>query len=203
MPGHDYFQRKRQRTNDTTELFYIRERYYLIMDSTKALKQTEAIVPRETLSNTIAKKRSESRHIVKYTPQLCNKICSLIITGKSLTSILSFKSMPSMNTFYKWLDIYPEFKTEYHRARILSSHAMVSIAQDQPDKALDEVRKMSETDKRCNALVQAHKLRADKMLEIAGIINKSEYGNAPTVQVNNAIGIKLDMQDCATIRSAQ
>jgi len=53
----------------------------------------------------------------KYTPDLAEFICDQMIEGRDLTDICSDGDMPSRVTVYRWRRDYPEFETQYMRAR--------------------------------------------------------------------------------------
>jgi hypothetical protein len=145
----------------------------------------------------IARKRTSSRILVKYSEGLADRLVSLITEGKSLTHILTFKDMPSVNTFYNWLDEYPDFKIKYYNARARKAHLLVEKAELQPLEALKEVRSMDVSDKRCNAIVQAHRLAVDTNLKVAGLYNKQEYGDSKDQTLPTAIGVQVVFGECA------
>jgi hypothetical protein len=149
----------------------------------------------------LSKKRNGTKRIIKYSDALADKICTLVTEGKSISHICSFKAMPSVNTFFSWINEYPELKLKYQQARANKSHLLIERAIDSGDNALQEVRSMDVMDKRCNAIVQAHRLKADTHIKVAGLYNRTEYGDQPAVQVNTAIGIKLSTVDCEQVKT--
>ena len=141
----------------------------------------------------ISKKRNGTTRSFPYSAKLADKILSLVSEGKSVTHILSYKNMPSVHTFMKWMDENPELRTEYTRARAQKPHFLVEKALEAPDLALNEINEADPDDRRVNARVQAYRLRADINTKVAGLYNREEYGDTPAVQVNTAVGIQLQM----------
>jgi hypothetical protein len=147
--------------------------------------------------NALSIKRGHYSHIVNYTPGIADKICTLIIEGKSLSSILHHKCMPSRATVYDWMEEYPEFKQKYLTSRARKAHLLVEQALDAPAQALDKVDSMDIADKRCNAVVQAYKLKSDVNLKVAGLYNRQEYGTDVPVSLPTAIGVQVVFGKCA------
>jgi len=59
-----------------------------------------------------------------YTPELADKICDELASGKSLHRVCQAPNMPDKATVFRWLARYPEFRDKYdvacaerHRAR--------------------------------------------------------------------------------------
>jgi len=141
--------------------------------------------------------RRGTMHLVKYSDGIVDKICSYVTQGKSIHQICAMKSMPSVHTWYNWCDEYPTLKQKYKIARERKAHLLVEKAEQVPEDALKEVRGMDKMDKRCNAIVQAHRLKADVNLKIAGLYNKKEYGdNKQDVSLPAAIGVQIVLGEC-------
>ncbi len=54
---------------------------------------------------------------IKKTPDLLNKICQLIVEGKSLRSICKLPNMPSVQAVMKWINNDEQFNRQYQTAR--------------------------------------------------------------------------------------
>jgi hypothetical protein len=52
-----------------------------------------------------------------FTPELGDRICAEMVSGKSLNSVLAMDGMPSKRTVMNWLRKYPEFKDAYRIAQ--------------------------------------------------------------------------------------
>lgn len=52
-----------------------------------------------------------------YSAEIARKICDQMIDGRDLLDICQDEDMPSRATVYAWLDKYPDFQTQYARAR--------------------------------------------------------------------------------------
>lgn len=85
-----------------------------------------------------------SKRRAHYTDYVAKQICEKIALGNSLKATLAEigPMAPSMPTFWRWLDEYPEFKAKYDRARQMQAdiHAdtmldMARDAFDNPSKA--------------------------------------------------------------------
>ena len=81
---------------------------------------------------------------VKYSPDICKKICDRIATGESLRAICEDKDMPSTRGFQKWLYEYEDLVRQYTRAREdqadYFADDVVTIADDEPDPQRARVR---------------------------------------------------------------
>ena len=168
-------------------------------------------IPRETLPKPdtphyrrIVKYRKPETRTIKYTPALGNRIADLIIQGKTITYICKLKAFPSTNTFYKWCDEYPELNNLYKHARQLQARTMIDKAIEQPDKCLQEIRSLDVRDKRANAFVQAHKLIVDTNKDIAGLLNRAEFGRDVAAVASPAqIGVQVVFGKCQSQQDSE
>lgn len=53
---------------------------------------------------------------VKYSPELAATICARLSSGLSMRRLCRRDDMPHRATIFKWIAIYPDFRTEYMRA---------------------------------------------------------------------------------------
>lgn len=71
-----------------------------------------------------------------YTPELTDKICSLLAEGKSVRYIADLDGMPVSSTIFEWLRKIPEFTEQYEKAKEESADALVAemldIASEMP-----------------------------------------------------------------------
>jgi terminase small subunit-like protein len=102
-----------------------------------------------------------------YTVRVADQICEQIALGKTLNQALVKVGYlaPAINTIWKWLDIYPEFREKYERARQLQAdmHA---------DKMLELAEDVLDQPKAANA----HRVAIDVLKWQAEIRNKQRYG---------------------------
>jgi hypothetical protein len=148
--------------------------------------------------NAITRKYTPKTHVKCYTPTVGNTICDLITQGHAITSVCKRKDMPSVTEFYRWLVEYPEFGNNYRLARARKAHLLVEKVELQPLEALKEVRSMDVSDKRCNAIVQAHRLAVDTNLKVAGLYNREEYGDKPAQALPATIGVQVVFGKCVS-----
>ena len=67
-----------------------------------------------------ARKKTKKPHgrPSKYTPELAQKICDELASGRSLRSVCGGEGMPSWSTVLSWRDSNKEFSDQYARARL-------------------------------------------------------------------------------------
>lgn len=96
--------------------------------------------------------------------------------GLSLRTICKRKDMPSTVAVFKWLKIYPEFKTIYDIAKEERARAFVEdiidLTDQEPPSFIDE----KGTKKFDSAGVNWHKMRCDNRKWLASKILPKEYG---------------------------
>jgi len=63
------------------------------------------------------KKAKKMGRPLSYTEAIGNKICDMLAEGKSLTSILKERGMPTYQTAMRWVSRLPHFQHQYARAR--------------------------------------------------------------------------------------
>lgn len=61
---------------------------------------------------------------VKYSPETALAICEEIASGKTLVEVCQLPGMPSRNTIYKWLTVYPKFYDAFERAKEISAQSL-------------------------------------------------------------------------------
>ena len=158
---------------------------------------TGVAISQHSRKNAIKRKYQPRVHVKRYSPDLGNVICDLIIQGKTITSICKRKDMPCTTQFYRWTREYTELGNNYRSARELQARTMIDRAIEQPDKCLEEIRKLDITDKRANAFVQAHKLIVDTNKDIAGLLNRAEFGRDVAAVASPAqIGVQVVFGKC-------
>ena len=108
---------------------------------------------------------------LKYSTQVCEKICSLIaVSNKGLHTIINKnKDLPSYSTIMSWLsdDTKKEFLDMYTRAR-----------GDQADLLADEMLEIADYNGKDNAnKINRHKLMIDTRKFIAAKLKPRKYGD--------------------------
>ena len=73
-----------------------------------------------------------------FTQEVADSICLRIIEGESLTQMCREEEMPSKFTVLRWLGIYPEFSSQYARAREAQQDTLADQAREIAAKATPE-----------------------------------------------------------------
>ena len=102
-----------------------------------------------------------------YTNRIANDICEGIVMGKSLQEALNDIGFlaPNIVTVYKWLDLYPEFREKYERARQL-----------QADLQADSMLEMSRSVIKEPKAATAYRVAVDILKWQAAVRNPGKYG---------------------------
>jgi hypothetical protein len=90
-----------------------------------------------------------------YNEGVAKFICDAIADGEALHVICKLRGAPSMQTVYRWIENYPEFRDSYARAREI-----------QQDRAVDEIIEIADNDldpQRARNRIDARKWRAAKL----------------------------------------
>lgn len=114
------------------------------------------------------------KHRAHYVPRIANEICELVAVGKTLKQALEQVGYlaPSLNTVYKWLDQFPEFREKYERARQL-----------QADVHADDMLELGQRAATDPKAAPGLKVAADILKWQAEVRNKTRYGKA--IEENN------------------
>jgi len=130
--------------------------------------------------------RANNGGVSTYDPAVAELICSEIAVGKSLYKIaLEHECVPSLQTIYHWLRVFPEFAQMYTRAREDQQNyyvdQMISISDD-PSIPSDQKRLMVDTRK-----------------WLASKLNRNTYGDVNKTEVSGPNGAPIQTQQVATI----
>ncbi len=104
-----------------------------------------------------------------YTQRIANDICEYIVEGMTLQEALNKVGFlaPSITTVFRWLELYPEFRERYERARQL-----------QADSHADRMLEMARTVIANPQTATAHRVAVDILKWQAEVRNKGKYGKA-------------------------
>lgn len=108
-----------------------------------------------------------------YNQEIVNKICALLAQGQSLRTVCKGEDMPCIATVLTWIRVYPEFLSQYTRAKEESADA---LAEEILDIADDSFTVITGTDKSDNARVHAQRLRVDTRKWIMSKMKPKKYG---------------------------
>lgn len=117
----------------------------------------------------------------KYSPQLADAICDLLVDGKSLRTICSTAKMPSRSTVIRWLAENEAFRNQYARARELQADTLAEEILDIADKAvlgerLKKDGKGKVLERQTGDMVERSKLMIDVRKWYAGKLQPKKYG---------------------------
>lgn len=76
--------------------------------------------------------------MVDYSADLAQEICSLIVEGKSLSSICKRDGMPNVRTVYAWLAKHDDFKALYAQSREDKADTLADESIDIADDATSD-----------------------------------------------------------------
>lgn len=108
----------------------------------------------------------------KYNARIAKRICEHIALGATLKKALEKEPMgPTVPTFWRWLDEYPEFREMYERARVLQADLMSDTIMSMAEEVLSKPR-----------FAAAYKVAADILRWQAEIRNPARYGSKVTVE---------------------
>lgn len=117
----------------------------------------------------------------KYSQQLADAICDLLVDGKSLRTICSTAKMPSRSTVIRWLAENEAFRNHYARARELQADTLAEEILDIADKAvlgerLKKDGKGKVLERQTGDMVERSKLMIDARKWYAGKLQPKKYG---------------------------
>lgn len=137
---------------------------------------------------------------VKYEPELGLAICEAIASGMSLKKVCEVQGMPTRQTVYKWLSVYPKFFDAYERAREIS-------AQSIEDEALDMARTLAGDNDFTGTKVQAYNIAMQQLRWSAGHRDPNRYGShtnqSSTVPIQITTSLNLGQDGVAASDSAK
>ena len=126
-----------------------------------------------------------------------NKIILEMISGRSLRSILKDYGMPSVNTFYKWIEDDESKMKHYARATTIRAdflfEEIIEISDDSSDDTIT-----TEFGEKANAeWINRSRLRVDARKWVVSKLNPKKYGdkieNTHIIETPIFTGIDLDV----------
>jgi hypothetical protein len=132
----------------------------------------------------IEQKKNTPGRRTKYNKKLVNEICSELAVGKTIRQVLSpaVKNRPCWESFRKWLNLYPELREQYIKAKSDGIEYSLCEAQELLNESLANSKLKDKTD-----LGQTHLVKAalDLAKWKAEKLNPSVYGKSNTLAVQN------------------
>ncbi|MDE2104583.1 MAG: terminase small subunit protein [Patescibacteria group bacterium] len=130
-----------------------------------------------------------------YSPEIGERICTLIASGHSLRAIGDMPGMPDKATILRWLvgTSHPEFCDQYARARELQAEGaadeMLEIADDgRNDFIKREIGEGTEVEVFNSEHVQRSKLRLDTRKWLLSKLLPKKYGDKLTQEITGRDG---------------
>ena len=121
---------------------------------------------------------------------LFGKIILEMISGRSLKSILRDENMPSINTFYDWIDSDEKKMNQYARATTIRADLLfeeiIDISDDSSQDCIDTDLGEGIIDTKFNAeFVQRSRLRVDARKWVVSKMNPKKYGDKQEIDHKN------------------
>lgn len=128
---------------------------------------------------------------VKYSPEIALAICEAIASGDTLSDLVKKDIMPSRNTIYRWLTVYPKFFAAFERAREIA-------AQSFEDEAIDMARILKGANDFTGTKVQAYNIAMQQLRWSAARRDPKRYGASVggsagvSIQINTTLNLGQD-----------
>lgn len=121
-----------------------------------------------------------------YTQELADEICAELAAGKSMRTVCKPDAMPSRQTLFSWMRLYPQFLDQYARAKEESADALFDDIQDISDNGTNDYMEAhdpaNEGYKLNGEHIQRSKLRVDTRKWMASKMKPKKYGDRQTVE---------------------
>lgn len=133
-----------------------------------------------------------------YTKVLGDKVCELLVDGKSMRSISRMESMPCTTTMFKWLREIPEFTKQYEKAKLECHHSwfedIMDIADDSTNDFMTKKNKDGDEYDALNAEnIQRSRLRVDTRKWALSKLMPKKYGDRIQQDVTLPEGVSFNM----------
>lgn len=109
----------------------------------------------------------------RYEPELAERICDLIVEGKSLRTICQGPDMPDRKSVRRWVKSNPDFALIYKEAK---EDAADAFAEELIDIADEEVP-LDDKGRLDSGVVQKQRLKVDTRKWIASKLKPKSYGD--------------------------
>lgn len=122
----------------------------------------------------------------KYSDELAETICTLLMEGQSLVRICSHDNMPSRQTVARWLAAKPEFQQRYTRAREVQAEFMADELLALADDASEDFYGEGQPNR---VAVQRSKLQIDTRKWVASKLLPRKYGERIDMNVTGELSL--------------
>jgi hypothetical protein len=130
----------------------------------------------------------------EFTQEIADLICERIADGESLRSICKDEALPSTVTVFKWLNAFPDFASQYTRAREAQADALVDeILEIVDDGRNDWMERRDEEDgnagwRENGEAMRRSALRVDARKWMAGKLQPKKYSEKHQLALTGADG---------------
>ena len=118
-----------------------------------------------------------------YNDDIAVKFCASIAMGNSLRATVMLEGMPCHTTIYKWFNLYPEFVSQYARAK-----------EDSADSRADQIEEIAEKVLTGKYDPAAARVAIDAFKWTSGKHKPKKYGDRITTEHAGTISLS-DMTD--------
>ena len=122
----------------------------------------------------------------KYSDELAETICALLMEGQSLVHICSLDNMPSRQTVARWLAAKPEFQQRYTQAREVQAEFMADELLELADDATEDLTGEGQPNR---IAVQRSKLKIDTRKWVASKLLPRKYGDRIDMKVTGELSL--------------
>jgi len=130
-----------------------------------------------------------------YTQELADHICAELSSGRSMRNVCEDEGIPSRKTLFSWLRLYPEFLSQYGKAKEESADYLVEEMLDIADDGSNDWMERHDKEENCvgwqlnGEHVQRSRLRLDTRKWIASKLKAKKYGERITTEHTGNVGI--------------
>ena len=135
----------------------------------------------------------------KYSDELVETICALLMEGQSLVHICSLDNMPSRQTVARWLAAKPDFQQRYKQAREVQAEFMADELLALADDATEDFYGEGQPNR---VAVQRSKLKIDTRKWVASKLLPRKYGDRIDMNVTGELSL-ADMVKEARARAGK
>jgi hypothetical protein len=169
-------------------------------------------VPRKTHPKTAAAKSGEDKPTAKkplgrpssFKQETADAICERLALGESLRAICAAPDMPCLTAVFKWLATFPDFATQYARAREEQAEFYAGEIVEISDEEVTTIRRgkhqpdAEDPDEEVeivydSAAVARNRLRVDARKWYASKLAPKKYGDKVTQEVTGPDGGPVNM----------
>lgn len=129
-----------------------------------------------------------------YSNELINKICELIMSGKSMVEITKMEDMPGQTQVYKWLNEHKDFAEKYTRAREIQADVYFDQIIEIADCTTEDDIFNEQGNRVANSeWINRSRLRVDARKWAASKLAPKKYGDKIEVDNKGEVGLTVSI----------